>query len=174
MKHVRSSVGITAAMVAMLLTFGATQAVAATSVSDVPVAKSASAFTKDFAKSNQPAISRAGHACGGNYQLASADPLPFGVDPKLRKGVLYNYITPDSGSACAIFDNNTGVRQYMELTSCPGTNVGGPGCSSDKGNFLEYAGPTYTSTKGPRGTCWVHQAYMQRVISEGITYGKTC
>ncbi|WP_331727589.1 hypothetical protein OG851_42060 (plasmid) [Streptomyces sp. NBC_00161] len=173
-KFHHSPLGVIAAISAAILCLTTPQAVAVSGPGEPRVLASASESTKEIARENAAAVARGANVCGPNYNLASADPLPFGVAPAQRKGVLFNYTTADNKTACAIFDNNTGLKTYMELKSCPGTDTNSSKCSKDAGYFLEYAGPTYTSTSGPRGTCWVHKAWMALLIDDAITYGFVC
>ncbi|MEU3556028.1 hypothetical protein [Streptomyces fragilis] len=174
----RSTSVITTALAAVFFTVGAAPSSAQT---QPLVSAKASSQTKAFAEDNAELVSAMATVCGSGYSLTAADPMPLGVDPGMRLGTLFNYENSGSTSACAILDNNTGATRYMVLESCPST---GPEhsdfCDVDKGDFSQYAGPTYTSTQGINGRCWSHFTYMKNrttgvtVFNSGMTYGWIC
>ncbi len=63
------------------------------------------------------------------------------TDPNQRLATLYSY--ENNGKGCAILDNNVGKSQYMYLHMCKVDNTG---CTTDSGNFTEYAGPLYVAS----------------------------
>ncbi|GHI09469.1 hypothetical protein AQI88_37620 [Streptomyces cellostaticus] len=124
------------------------QAVAADASTGSPVQISAPAdgATRAVAAEDPQAVRAAATRCGSGYKLYVAERLPDAT----RLGTLFTY-TKDGSSGltgvCAIFDNNTGAKQYMKLKLCP--NRTNPTCDTEEGTFSQYAGPVYvTSPKG--------------------------
>ena len=107
----------------------------------VPIAKAADAATRAIAKADPQPAAAAATVCGTGYSLFHAVPLPEGTDPNLRLATLYSY--ENGGKGCVILDNNVGKSQYMYLHMCKVDNTG---CSTDSGNFTEYAGPLYVAS----------------------------
>ncbi|MDV9170398.1 hypothetical protein R6V09_09645 [Streptomyces sp. W16] len=107
----------------------------------VPVAKTADAATRAIAKADPQPASAAATVCGTGYSLFRAVPLPEGTDPNQRLAMLFSY--ENNGKGCVILDNNVGKSQYMYLHVCKVDNTG---CSTDSGNFSEYAGPLYVAS----------------------------
>ncbi|MDQ0752482.1 hypothetical protein QF034_006713 [Streptomyces africanus] len=89
----------------------------------------------------QSPASASATVCGTGYTLRKAIPLPLGVDPDLRKAMLFAYENGSKG--CVILDNNVGRAQYMSVQIC---KVDGTACDPDTGTFSEYAGPVYVSS----------------------------
>ncbi|WP_405947820.1 hypothetical protein OG588_15610 [Streptomyces prunicolor] len=107
----------------------------------VPIAKTADAATRAIAKADPQPAAAAATVCGTGYSLFHAVPLPEGTDPNQRLATLFSY--ENNGKGCAILDNNVGVSRYMYLHMCKVDNTG---CSTDSGNFSEYAGPLYVAS----------------------------
>jgi hypothetical protein len=113
-------------------------------VSSADVAPTADAQTRALAAAHPDAIHAAAVLCGSGYKLSFAEPLPDAT----RLGTLFTYTKYGVGGkdgACALFDNNTGVRKHMKLKVCP--NLTGATCSVDEGTFLDYAGPVKYETR---------------------------
>ncbi|WP_329534473.1 hypothetical protein OG568_35195 [Streptomyces sp. NBC_01450] len=90
--------------------------------------------TRALAAANPAAVQAAATLCGSGYKLSIAEVLP----DSRRFGTLFTYTKYVSGGAdgaCAVFDNNVGVKKHMKLKLCWTT------CKVDEGTFLEYAGP---------------------------------
>lgn len=130
-------IAATAALLAV--TVSAPQAVAA-DTPQVRISSKADAATRAFAQSEPQAVEAAANVCGAGYDLLKGTPLPLGTEPSMRLGTLFTYIS--NTKACAILDNNVGISQYMYLKVCA---MGGTGCTTDSGNFSQYAGPVYVS-----------------------------
>ncbi|MFJ8363789.1 hypothetical protein [Streptomyces sp. NPDC093984] len=112
--------------------------------------------TRALAGANAAAVQAGGLLCGSGYKLSYVDPLP----DSRRFGTLFTYYKevtrPAKSGACAVFDNNLGVKKHMKLKLCWTT------CKVDEGTFLDYAGPvkyeSNDSTFQPR--CAVVNALM--------------
>ncbi|MER6032188.1 hypothetical protein [Streptomyces sp. NPDC001851] len=94
--------------------------------------------TRALAAADPAAVQAGGALCGSGYELTSAERLP----DSRRFGTLFAYdkFGPHGGSgACAVFDNNLGVKKHMKLKVCAGGHR--VTCNADDGWFLDYAGP---------------------------------
>ncbi|WP_328675004.1 hypothetical protein [Streptomyces sp. NBC_00343] len=107
----------------------------------VPVAKTADAATRAIARADPQAAAAAATVCGTGYSLFHAVPLPEGTDPNQRFATLFSY--ENNGKGCVILDNNVGVSRYTYVHVCKVDNTG---CSTDSGNFSEYAGPLFVAS----------------------------
>ncbi|MER5542998.1 hypothetical protein ABT072_11250 [Streptomyces sp. NPDC002589] len=90
--------------------------------------------TRALAAADPAAVQAGGLLCGSGYKLALVNPLP----DSRRFGTLFTYTKWGSGGvngACALFDNNLGVKKHMKLKLCGST------CKVDEGWFSDYAGP---------------------------------
>ncbi|MFE0384632.1 hypothetical protein ACFW1F_11170 [Streptomyces bungoensis] len=90
--------------------------------------------TRALAAADPAAVQAGGLLCGSGYKLSFAEPLP----DSRRFGTLFTYTKYVSGGtdgACAVFDNNLGVKRHMKLKLCWTT------CKVDEGSYSEYAGP---------------------------------
>ncbi|MGW8330263.1 hypothetical protein ACWGLE_20495 [Streptomyces sp. NPDC055897] len=105
------------------------------SIAGVAVSSKASAATRAIAASEPKAVQDTANLCGAGYKLQLAERLP---DAR-RFGTLFEYQN-DASNSCAIFDNNLATAKYMKLSMCEATN-GHTACSTDAGNFTQYAGP---------------------------------
>ncbi|UXX98131.1 hypothetical protein N7U49_48455 (plasmid) [Streptomyces sp. AD2-2] len=138
MSKLRASLrAVTVAAMLALGVMAVPQAVAAGQPA-VPITKAADGATRAIAKADPQPAAAAATVCGTGYSLFHAVPLPEGTDPSLRLATLYSY--ENNGKGCAILDNNVGKSQYMYLHMCKVDNTG---CTTDSGNFSEYAGPLY-------------------------------
>ncbi|MFJ5549625.1 hypothetical protein [Streptomyces sp. NPDC093225] len=132
--------GVVAALAATAL--AGPQAVAA-DAPRVALAKNADAQTKAFVKAFPRAAMASGTACGADYKLTTAIPLPKGTDPKMRLATLFTYTKGGNQVGCAILDNNMGSKSYkLKVQAC---DSWGKNCQTDEGNFLNYAGPVRTT-----------------------------
>ncbi|MGW0207334.1 hypothetical protein ACWDZ8_16505 [Streptomyces sp. NPDC003233] len=90
--------------------------------------------TRALAAADPAAVQAGGLLCGSGYKLALVEPLP----DSRRFGTLFTYTKWGPGGvngACALFDNNLGVKKHMKLKVCGST------CKVDEGWFSDYAGP---------------------------------
>ncbi|OLZ61189.1 hypothetical protein AV521_44020 [Streptomyces sp. IMTB 2501] len=96
-----------------------------------------------LAAANPAAVQAGGLLCGSGYRLSFVDPLP----DSRRFGTLFTYfkesMTPAMSGACALFDNNLGVKKHMKLKLCWTT------CKVDEGSFFDYAGPVKYESNDP-------------------------
>ncbi|MDF3300080.1 hypothetical protein [Streptomyces tropicalis] len=101
----------------------------------VKLSSSADRQTRALAAAAPAAVQAGGLLCGSGYKLALANQLP----DSRRFGTLFTYVKwgPARGAngACAVFDNNLGVKKHMKLKLCGST------CKVDEGWFSDYAGP---------------------------------
>ncbi|MEU6553278.1 hypothetical protein ABZ915_23795 [Streptomyces sp. NPDC046915] len=92
------------------------------------------AQTRALAAAHPEAVQAAATLCGSGYKLSFAEQLP----DSRRFGTLFTYtkyVTGGTDGACAVFDNNLGVKKHMKLKLCWTT------CKVDDGSYSEYAGP---------------------------------
>ncbi|MFD3652896.1 hypothetical protein [Streptomyces sp. NPDC058620] len=130
------------------------------------VSSVANSETRAEAAANPEAVQAAATLCGTGYVLENASALPTSTD---RKGTLFTYgKEPYSGGindqpTCAIFDNNTSTSKWMKLKLC--SNYTAVACTTDEGNFSQYAGPVFQS----KGGCGNVTALM-KTSSASTTY----
>ncbi|MFJ8314051.1 MULTISPECIES: hypothetical protein [unclassified Streptomyces] len=105
------------------------------SIAGVVISPKASAATRALAAMDPKAVQDTANLCGAGYKLELATRLP---DAR-RFGTLFEYQNGASNE-CALFDNNLGTSKYMKLSVCEVYN-GHRACSTDAGNFTQYAGP---------------------------------
>ncbi|MER6385438.1 hypothetical protein [Streptomyces sp. NPDC001250] len=98
--------------------------------------------TRALAAADPAAVQAGGLLCGSGYQLSYVEPLP----DSRRLGTLFTYFKEVKGEpkgACALFDNNLGVKKHMKLQVCWTT------CKADEGSFFDYAGPVKYESSDP-------------------------
>ncbi|KOU37214.1 hypothetical protein [Streptomyces sp. WM6368] len=138
----KSAMRVAVAAVAMA-SFGVTApqayAVGAVPAGGVRISDRADAAARAVAAAQPVAAAATANLCGAGYELTFAEQLP----DSRRLGTLFTYRKAGTGS-CAVFDNNLGTAKYMKLKLCEtkGRPAGTPQvCSTDEGNFSQYAGP---------------------------------
>ncbi|MEH0545602.1 hypothetical protein QA802_21775 [Streptomyces sp. B21-105] len=90
--------------------------------------------TRALAVADPAAVQASSLLCGSGYKLSYAEVLP----DSRRFGTLFTYtkyVVGGANGACAVFDNNLGVKKRMKLKVCWTT------CKVDEGSFSQYAGP---------------------------------
>ncbi|MGH4035220.1 hypothetical protein ACQB60_40605 [Actinomycetota bacterium Odt1-20B] len=125
------------------------------------LAAKATPEAKRMAKSAPQAVALAATVCGDGYALQNAKPLGD-PDPNKRIATIFNYTKGGNRGGCTIYDNNLGTKKYMSLTVCDMNKK----CASDKGVFLQYAGPVYTSAP----VCATVDAFMKDSSSASVKY----
>ncbi|WP_189301358.1 hypothetical protein [Streptomyces albospinus] len=166
---------VAAAALAML-GLAAPQAIAAdaTAGPGVKISARASDKARALAAADPQSVRAAANLCGSGYELFMAERLPDAT----RLGTLFTYTKSGSSGlsgACAIFDNNTGAKQYMKLKICP--NRTGATCDTDEGTFSEYAGPVYTTGYNSYILCSKVTAVMKSggvAVIDRVTYAAPC
>ncbi|MBB5117980.1 hypothetical protein AF335_09805 [Streptomyces eurocidicus] len=141
MAKLRPVLGATVVATALAVSVLAVPQAVAAEKPVVRIADYADAQTRAFAQANPQEVAAAMLACGPDYKLSTAIPLPKGTDPKMRLATLFSYTRGGNDFGCSILDNNMGSASYkMKVSVCGSAGA----CSTDQGNYLNYAGPVFT------------------------------